>query len=324
VVTVFVHRDGRTQCVPALDPSLLAPGSDAKVWVDLAAATESEFRILSDVFHFHALAVEDAVASLHHPKIEAYDGYLYLILHGIDYQQSRDKESFITHDTDFFLGPNYLVTIHDGQGRSINGIQEVCGRNDHVLGEGPGALMHRIIDRMVDNYRPEIEQLETWLDELEREVFGTPKKETVREILSVKQDVTALRRISTPQRDAIGRLARREFPMIPEELTYRFRDVYDNLVRIADEGLIFQDRITSLLDAHYSSVSNRLNEIMRVLTVITVIVSPLTLVAGIYGMNMKLPLVGSESDPRPFWWLVGGMVATVVVMLGFFRKKHWL
>ncbi len=193
-----------------------------------------------------------------------------------------------------------------------------------MLGEGPGALMHRIIDRMVDNYRPEIEQLEQWLDELERDVFDVPRKETVREILSVKQDVTALRRIATPQRDAIGRLARREFPMIAEELTYRFRDVYDNLVRIADEGLIFQDRITSLLDAHYSNVSNRLNEIMRVLTVITVIVSPLTLVAGIYGMNMKLPLVGSESDPRPFWWLVGGMVATVVIMLGFFRKKHWL
>ena len=324
MITVFVHRGGRTQCVPAIDPAVLAPGSDAKVWVDLAGATDAELRVLSDVFHFHALAIEDAVASRHHPKIEAYDGYLYLILHGIDYQKSRDQESFITHDTDFFLGHNYLVTIHDGQGRSIAGIQEVCGRNDHVLGEGPGALMHRIIDRMVDNYRPEIEQLEQWLDELERDVFEVPRKETVREIQSVKQDVTALRRIATPQRDAIGRLARREFPMIAEELTYRFRDVYDNLVRIADEGLIFQDRITSLLDAHYSNVSNRLNEIMRVLTVITVIVSPLTLVAGIYGMNMKLPMVGTESDPRPFWWLVGGMVVTVAIMLGFFRKKHWL
>jgi len=324
MITVFVHRDGRTQCLPAFDPALLDPASGAKVWVDLSAPTEQEQRILSEVFHFHALAVEDAVASLHHPKVETYNGYLYLILHGIDYQRSLAEESFITHDTDFFLGSNYLVTIHDGKTRSITGIQEVCGRNDHVLGEGPGALMHRIIDRMVDNYRPEIEQLEKWLDGLEKDVFDVPRKETVREILSVKHDVTALRRIAAPQRDAVGRLARREFPIIAEELTYRFRDVYDNLVRIADEALIFQDRITSLLDAHYSNVSNRLNEIMRVLTVFTVIVSPLTFVVGLYGMNMKLPLVGSDTDPRPFWWLVGGMAVTVVIMLGFFRKKRWL
>ena len=324
MVTVFVHRDGRTQCVPALDPAVLDPASEAKVWVDLADPTDDELRLLTDVFHFHPLAVEDAVAELHHPKIESYDGYLYLILHGIDYQRSRDEDSFVTHDTDFFLGPNYLVTVHDGKTRSIAGVQETCGRNDLILGEGPGALMHRIVDRMVDNYRPEIDQLEKWLDELEVEVFDTPKKETLREILSVKHDVTALRRIAMPQRDAVARLARREYPKINEELTYRFRDVYDNLVRIADEGLIFQDRITSLLDAHYSNVSNRLNEIMRVLTVLTVIVAPLTLVAGIYGMNMKLPGVANDTDPRPFWRLIGAMTATVIGMLVFFRRRRWM
>ena len=324
MITVFVHRNGETTCVPSLDPATLAPDSDATVWVDLADPTDDELRLLADAFHFHPLAVEDAVAKLHHPKIETYDGYLYLILHGIDYQRSRAEQSFLTHDTDFFLGPNYLVTVHDGKTRSIAGVQEVCGRNDQVLGEGPGALMHRIVDRMVDNYRPEIDQLEQWLDELEAEVFDAPKKETLREILSVKHDVTALRRIATPQRDAVARLARREYPKISEELAYRFRDVYDNLVRIADESLIFQDRITSLLDAHYSNVSNRLNEIMRVLTVLTVIVAPLTLVAGIYGMNMHLPGINDPTNPRPFWWLMAGMAATVVGMLIFFRRRKWL
>ena len=136
--------------------------------------------------------------------------------------------------------------------------------------------------------------------------------------------MTALRRIALPQRDALGRLARREFPMINDELAYRFRDVYDSLVRIADEALIFQDRVTSILEAHLSFASHRLNEVMKVLTVITVIFMPLTLVAGIYGMNLKLPLVTNVDDPRPFWWIVGGMVAAVGLMLAAFRRRGWI
>ena len=201
---------------------------------------------------------------------------------------------------------------------------DVCGRNNNVLGEGPAALMHRIIDPMVDNYRPEVEELEQWLDELENEVFEQPRSDLVREILAVKRDVTGLRRIALPQRDVVGRLARREFPVITEELAYRFRDVYDHLVRIADEALLFQDRVTSILDAHLSNVSNRLNQVMKVLTVITLIFMPLTLVAGLYGMNVHLPGVSSPDNPRPFWWLLAGMTVTVAVMLWIFRRRDWL
>ncbi len=258
--------------------------------------------------------------SVHQPKVESYNGYLYLILHGIDYHKSQT--AFATHDTDFFLGPNYLVTIHDGQMRSVAAVRDVCERNEHVLAEGPAALMHRIIDRMVDNYRPEVEELEKWLDELETQVFESPHATIVREILAVKRDVIGLRHIALPQRDAIGRLARREFPIITDEMTMRFRDVYDNLVRIADEALIFQDRVTSILDAHLSNVSARLNEVMKVLTVITVIFMPLTLVAGIYGMNMKLPLVATPDDPRPFWWILGGMAVAVGAMLAVLQEAE--
>ena len=210
-----------TQCGRARSGAA-GSGRGAKVWVDLAGPTAEELTVLTDVFHFHPLAVEDAVAAASTiRRSRRYNGYLYLILHGIDYQRSRDEESFVTHDTDFFLGPNYLVTIHDGQTRSVAAVQEVCGRNDHVLAEGPGALMHRIIDRMVDNYRPEIEQLEKWLDELEHEVFESPQQgDRTRDSLGEAATSSALRRIALPQRDAIGRLARREFPMITEELTY--------------------------------------------------------------------------------------------------------
>src|SRR4029078_10064060 len=149
-------------------------------------------------------------------------------------------------------------------------------------------------------------------------VCEAPSPDLLSEIPDVKRDITGLRRIALPQRDAVGRLARREFPVITDELAYRFRDVYDNLVRISDEALIFQDRVTSILEAHLSNVSYRLNEVMKVLTVITVIFIPLTLGAGLYRMNMHLPGVGGPDDPRMFWRLMLGMVATALLMLWFF------
>src|SRR5262245_11287743 len=194
MITIYVNRNGRTETVDHVDPAWLDPSSDAMVWVDLAGPTPEESSILGDVFHFHPLAIEDAVASVHHPKIESYDGYLYLILHGIDYQKAQTD--FATHDIDFFLGRNYLVTVHDGETRSAATVREMCARNQQVLGEGPAALMHRIIDQMVDNYRPEVEELEEWLDQLEQQVFERPSPDLIREILDVKRDVTGLRRIA--------------------------------------------------------------------------------------------------------------------------------
>src|SRR5439155_9836895 len=155
------------------------------------------------------------------------------------------------------------------------------------------------------------------LDELEKEVFDDPRPVLIREILAEKRDVSSLRRIITPQRDVMGRLARRDFQEINTEMAFRFRDVYDQLVRISDDALIFQDRITGILDAHLSNVSNRLNEVMKVLTVVSVIFMPLTLLAGLYGMNVPLPHLPG-GDTAQFWWLLGICAATVAIMLAVF------
>ena len=261
MLTIYKHENGETTLVDAIDPAWLKPDSKVSVWVDLNHPDPEESQILRSVFHFHELAVEDALAALHHPKIESYGDYLYLILHGIDF--SAREHEFKTQDVDFFLGERYLVTVHPGVSRSIGKVGEVCVRNARVLGEGPVALMHRIIDTMVDSYRPEIEKLQDRLDQLEKEVFERSRPQLARRILEIKRDVSSLRRVVQPQRDVIGRLARREFPIITETLSYRFRDVYDHLVQLTDESLFFADRITSLLDAHLSTVSNQLNGIMR-------------------------------------------------------------
>ncbi len=321
MLTFFVHRDGRTEKATSLDRAWLTAASKTCLWVDLGAPTIPDTLLLSDTFKFHPLSVEDARASIHSPKIEAYDGYLYAILHGIDFTAGR--KGFATHDVDFFIGPNYLVTVHDGHARSIAELQDNVARNSKIMAEGPVALFHRIVDSMVDHYRPEVNKLEDRIDDLEKAVFGRPNPTLIRRILDSKRDLSTLRRIITPQRDVVARLARRDFVDISTDLSFRFRDVYDHIVRIVDDVTIFQDRISGILDAHLTNVSNRLNEVLKVLTVVSTIFMALTLIAGLWGMNVMLPhLPGGEV--AQFWWVFGIMTLVALVMLAFFRRRNWI
>lgn len=321
MVSIYVHENGETSCADQVNPAWLTPESDITLWVDFAAPTPEESRLLVDEFHFHPLSVEDALSAIHHPKIEAYESYLYLILHGIDFQET--EHWFATQDIDFFLGRNFLVTVHQGRSRSVATLKEICDRNARVLAEGPVGLLHRIVDSMVESYRPEIDGLEKQIDELEDEAILGRRSDLVRDILAVKRDLASLRRVVNPQRDAVGRLARREFPQINDEMTYRFRDVYDQLVRLSDEATMFQDRVTGILEAHLSTISNRLNLVMKVLTVMSTIFLPLTVLTGMWGMNVPLPAFPG-GDALQFWWVVGCMLAISGVMLALFRRNGWI
>lgn len=322
MIKVFAHANGKTSQADRVDPAWLAPDSGVVVWVDLMNPSTEEGRdVLAGVFHFHELAVDDAVSALQFPKVESYGAYLYLILHRIDF--SAGEHCFQTHDVDFFLGANFLVTIHSGDSRSIDQVSSVCERNSMALGEGAAALMHRIIDALIDAYRPEIEKLSERLDDLEERVFDASGANLAKDILNFKKDVASLRRVVQPQRDVVGRLARREFPFIDEQIAYRFRDVHDHLVRSADESMFFQDRISSLLDANLAIVSNQLNSIMKILTIISTVFMPLTFITGLYGMNVDLPHFGLGGF-RMFWVLMVAMAASVGGMLYFFRTRDWL
>lgn len=318
---IYRYQGGATDCVDRVDPGWLRSDSGVWVWVDLDTPTPEEGAILREVFGFHELAVEDALSETHHPKIESYGDYLYLILHGIDF--SAAEHCFRTKDVDFFLGEQFLVTVHPGVSRSIGKVSGACLRDSRIMAEGPGMLMYRIVDTMVDNYRPEVEELEERLDEIETEVFENPTPDIARRILSLKKDVSSLRQVVLPQRDAVGRLARREFSLVGEQLAYRFRDVHDNLVRLVDESMFFQDRIASILDAHLSSVSNQLNSVMKVLTIMSTLFLPLTVLTGMWGMNVPLPhFVGGEGVQ--FWWVLAMMLALSIGMLLYFRRRGWI
>ena len=321
MLNVYALSNGQPVSAEHVDPAWLDVDSGVVFWADLVAPGPEETALLTSTFGFHELAVEDALSETHQPKVESYPGFLYVILHGIDFEESEHE--FATHDVDFFLGPNFLVTVHDGRSRSVKRIADLCAKSPHALREGPAALLHRIVDAMVDNYRPEVDELDSWLDEVESQVFDAPTALSVRDILELKRDVSSLRRVTVPQRDVVGRLARREFNEIDQTVAYRFRDVHDHLVRIADEAILFNDRITGLLEAHLSATSNRLNEVMKVLTIITVIFAPLTVLTGLYGMNVAIPhLPGGE--PAQFWWVILFMATLAGAMLWFLRSNRWL
>jgi len=320
VITIYAHRDGVTKLVEGVEPEWLGPSTPVTLWVDLAAPTDDEVRLLSDLFGFHPLAVEDARSALQFPKIEPYPGYIYLVLHGIDLSKGRGQ--LATRDVDFFLGRNYLVTVHDGESRSIGRLRELCDQHERILSEGPVALLHRIVDTMVDNYRPALEELENRLDKLENLAF-TGQEHIVRQIIRLKRELGTLRRVILPQRDVMGRLARREFPAISDEMAFRFRDVYDHMARYADEAMLFQERVTGIHEINLASVSNRLNKVMKVLTVMSTIFLPLTVLTGMWGMNIDLPHFPGGPHMQ-FWYLSSTMVGVIVVMLALFRRNKWI
>jgi magnesium transporter len=315
-----VHRDGRTRAIDTVDREWLAPGSGVTVWADVVEPSEDDAAVLRGVFGLHELAVADALSETQHPKVETYGPLLYVVLHGINFQ--IDEHAFDTHDTDFFVTPQFLVTVHDGRRRSIAHVSELCAKSDRFLAEGPVALMHRIVDTMVSHYLPEVDELEEWLDELERRVLEKPTEQLTGDILAVKRDISGLRRIVIPQRDVMARLSRREFDVISQEMSYRFRDVYDQLVRMADDAIIFHDRVTGILDAHLASVSNQLAQASKLIAVVATLFGPLTVLTGLYGMNVPLPhLPGGEG--AQFWWVVAMMVSASLAMFVFFRRSGW-
>lgn len=321
MLTVLVQRDGRVDRAEAVDPAWLLPESAAVVWADIEGPTEGDRDLLAGTFHIHELAVEDALEEIHHPKIESYDGLLYLILHGIT--AADGHEGFDTQDVDFFIGRNFLVTVHHASSRSISAELHACQRRPDIFADGPAGLCHRIVDRMVDHYGPEVDAIEVRLEALEEAVFDRPWESPLKNLLRVKRDIAALRRVSLPQRDAIGRLARREFPQIPEVLGYRFRDVYDQLVRLSEEAILLHDRATGLVDAYLSNQSNRLNQVMKVLTVISTIFMPLSVLTGVWGMNVHIPLLPGGVEMQ-FWWIALIMASISGTMLWVFHRLRWL
>jgi len=290
-------------------------------WIDLEDPTINESSILENLFHFHPLAIEDTLAEVHHPKLDDYETYIYLIVHGMRFDAPTDQ--FITRELDVFLGPNYLVTHHNGPMRSISSIRDQCNKDiENAFPKGCDFLLHHILDQMFDHYFPSLDSLEDKIQLIQVEVFENPSKDTLDRIFVLKKDIMQLRRLCLPQREIINRLARADVKVVSPRAAVYFRDIYDNLYRIVEAAASYHDMVQSTMEAYLSAVSNRLNETMKRLTVIGAIMAALTVITGVYGMNF-------EFMPELHWrlgylfvWLI--MVAVTGGLWWVFRKKQWI
>jgi magnesium transporter len=306
--------------VAASEISAMLADPGVRLWVDMEAPTEEERALLPAVFHFHPLAVEDCIAETHLPKLDDYGEYLFLVIH----HGARSLETpgtFTTVELNLFLGPRYLVTYHDEPSRTISEVLRRLRKNSPSLARGVDWLLHEILDGVIDNYLPILDDIDEQIAVLERQVLEEPDHGVLERILSLKRDVMHLKRVAAPQREILLRLSRDPFAAIDPRAQVYFRDIFDDLARIADLAEGYREHLTATLGAHLSMVSNRLNTVMKVLTVIATVFMPLTLIAGIYGMNFAwMPeLRWQYGYPAA----LGVMALIAGGMLYYFRRKGW-
>lgn len=315
------HTDGQVRVFDDLGSAGWTLESQDAVWVDLESPTEAELAVLADAFRFHPLAIEDCVTPEHQPKVEDFGSHLFLIFRGIDFNPPVDD--FQTLKLAAFLGPNYLVTYHRRPMRSVNTVRE-----RHAQGSGMGLfrgvdrLLHEIVDHLIEYYFPVLENLEGEIDAIEDELLGDCGPETLDRVLSTKRRIQEIKRALAPHREIFTRIGRDVFPVIAPPTVAFYRDLYDSTARLTETADSYRDHLASLFDAYLSVVSQRLNEVMKVLTVIATIVLPLTFIAGVYGMNFDyMPELRWRYGYFAIW---GVMLAIAAALLWMFRRRGWI
>jgi magnesium transporter len=322
---IFVYRPGAQMVEEGFTvedlPELLKDES-LTIWVDMEKPTDEDDRVLLDVFKFHPLSVEDCRADRHHPKVEEFPHYIYFILHGVTAQ--TDSVHFNTIELDGFLGKNFVVTYHHDAFRSINTVKQSVRTSPVTCQRGPTYLLYLILDQLVDYYMPVLDDFDERIVQLEDEIFSLtrPDNTILERIQQLKRSILRLRRNSGKQLNILYRISHGEFNLISPEMIPFFRDIHDHLTRIADLSESYRDLIGGALDSYLSVVANRTNDIMKVLTIFSAIMLPLTFIAGVYGMNFEnMPELKKEWG---YFVVIGIMLIVGGGMLIFFWHKGWI
>ena len=323
MISSFIFSDGKLVGRDLELEALRLVRSDKGLllWVDLDNPTDEEIKtILEGVFQFHPLAIEDCVTPSSLPKIEDYDDYLFMVTHAVDFTRT---DKFATTELDFFLGKDYIVTFHRTTLRGVTALIERTVKNSGIGPRGPDRIAHSLLDILVDNYAPVIDELRAELEEIEEHVLAreSGQKTLVNEILHVRSDFTRLRTIVRPQRDVIERLARGDSKMVRAKLLPYFRDLSDNLARLEGTANGYNERLMMAFDIYLNKAAFEANEGIKFLTALTAVTLPAVMVGGWYGMNFEhMPELRS---PHGYLWASAFTLVATLVMVVYLKKKRW-
>ncbi len=276
----LVGRDLETEAL-----RLVRGDKGLTLWVDLDNPTDEEIRtVLTDIFQFHPLAIEDCVTPSPLPKIDDYEDYLFLVMHAVDFTRT---DKFNTTELDLFLGKDYLVTFHRTPLKSVPLVMDRCVKATGVIARGPDRIAHMVLDAMVENFKPVTDELRAELEEIEETVLSRDSKHLIPELLHVRTDIAHLRQIIRPQRDLVSRLAHGESKIIRAIMLPYFRDLRDDLIRIDEMTAGFADQLLISFDLYLSKSDYEANQGIKTLTALTVLTLPATLISTWYGMNFE-------------------------------------
>jgi magnesium transporter len=301
--------------------------SENKVsWINIENPTPEDIAHLRRYYPFHPLDLEDCLSDIERPKVDEYEDYLFIVMHFPVYDP--DKRISRISELDVFIGSGYLITVHHGELKPLIDLFHECQRDERArirhMSKGAGQLLYGILDRTVDYIMRILGRVGERISEVEDRIFTEDMRYIVEAISSVRRDVIALRRIIKPQIAVISNLERKDRPFIREGMEVYFGDILDGFSRAWDELEDHREVIESLSATSESITSYRINETIRTLTVISLLLLPLSVVAGIYGMNVKLPFAQGGQDPYTFYGILGIMAAMVIGLLVFFRWKKWI